>query len=90
VVGGNVSIRFGALLKGKPPFFERSDDLTARFGRNENVVGEIRGDEKDGAKVLSGMAGFKAVAGLTFQPKPVDSSAPGPFDLHRGLLLLQK
>lgn len=89
-MGSNVSIRFGALFECKPPLFERSDDLTARFGGNEYVVGEISSDEEDRADETSGMIKLQTAVLLTFQPEPVDSSALGPFGLHLNLLLLQK
>lgn len=44
-----VDKRVGMLLEDEPPLFQRAHDLTSALGRNENVVGEIGGDEEDGS-----------------------------------------
>ena len=49
MVGGRVNIGFCAFLESEPTIFQGMDDLTARLGRNKDIVGEIRRDEEDGA-----------------------------------------
>lgn len=50
MVSRRVNIGFCAFLESESTFFQGMDDLTARLGRDKDIVGEIRRDEEDGAE----------------------------------------
>ena len=47
--GGDVDVGFGGLFEREAAGFEGADDGAAGFERDEDVVGEVGGDEEDGA-----------------------------------------
>ena len=46
VVSGRVDVSFGNFLESKAAVFEGADDLPFSFGRCQDVVREIGGDEE--------------------------------------------
>ena len=53
MVRGDVDVCFGAFLECEATLFQRADDLATRFGRDEDVVRKVGGNEEYRAEYVS-------------------------------------